>query len=174
MATSVTHHLCTNCKTACTEDELYCMTCGCILLHALQTDDALMYATEKLGITESAPAAIQWGTRFFHHRARLFLQVEQTQDIIPVKFVNNLAVIGRRGGSAIPHVDLTEYDAVGLGVSRYHVRIAREFDALYVTDLNSLNGTFLDRERLKPEVPHLVHNKAILQLGTLLVRVHFG
>ena len=146
MATLVTHHFCTSCKSACTEDDLYCAHCGCVLLHALHTDDALLYATEKLGITDT---------------------------IIPVKFVNNLAVVGRRGGSAIPHVDLTAQDALGLGVSRYHLRIARQFDALYVTDLKSLNGTFLDRDRLKPDIPQLLHNKAILQLGTMLLRVHF-
>jgi hypothetical protein len=175
MTAPVTRHLCTNCKVGCTEDDLYCRQCGCVLLHALQnSDDALKFATEKLGITESTPAAIQWGTRYFHPRARLFLQMEHTNTIIPVKFVNDLAVIGRRGGSAIPHVDLTAYDALGLGVSRYHLRIARQYDAIYVTDLNSLNGTFLDRERLKPEVPHLLHNKAILQLGTLLLRAHFN
>jgi hypothetical protein len=173
MATLVTHHFCTSCKSACTEDDLYCAHCGCVLLHALHTDDALLYATEKLGITESTPAAIQWGTRYFHPRARVFLQVEKTDTIIPVKFVNNLAVVGRRGGSAIPHVDLTAQDALGLGVSRYHLRIARQFDALYVTDLKSLNGTFLDRDRLKPDIPQLLHNKAILQLGTMLLRVHF-
>jgi pSer/pThr/pTyr-binding forkhead associated (FHA) protein len=174
MATQVTRHFCTNCKTGCTEDDLYCRHCGCVLLHALRNDDAFLFATEKLGITESTPAAIQWGTRYFHPRARLYLQMEKTNTFIPVKFVNNLAVIGRRGGSAIPHVDLTGYDALGLGVSRYHLRIAHQYDAIYVTDLNSLNGTFMDRERLKPEVPTLLHNKAILQLGTMLLRAHFS
>ena len=35
-------------------------------------------------------------------------------------------------------------------VSRFHAKITKEEDGLYLTDLNSTNGTFLNQDRLAP------------------------
>jgi pSer/pThr/pTyr-binding forkhead associated (FHA) protein len=45
---------------------------------------------------------------------------------------------------------------------------------LQIVDLNSSNGTFLNRDRLVPQVPHMLRNRAVLQLGRMMLRVKFA
>ena len=45
------------------------------------------------------------------------------------------------------HVNLVLQDNT---VSRFHAKITKEGDGLYLTDLNSTNGTFLNQEKLAP------------------------
>jgi len=83
-------------------------------------------------------------------------------------------VIGRSVGSETVNVDLTPFSALELGVSRRHVRIDRIQDGLQVVDLESANGTYLNRTRLVPGIPHILRNRAVIQLGKLVMRVQFA
>ena len=51
-------------------------------------------------------------------------------------------------------------------VSRKHARIFRDGDQWRVTDLGSSNGTFVDGQRLTPDVPSLVRDRGDLRFGT--------
>jgi pSer/pThr/pTyr-binding forkhead associated (FHA) protein len=84
-------------------------------------------------------------------------------------------LLGRQGqGQEPPTVDLNAYDAVNLGVSRRHTLI-RCIDGSYtVEDLDSANGTWLNEERLKPGVPHLLQSTDHLRLGNLKLLVYFN
>ena len=46
-----------------------------------------------------------------------------------------------------------DYELKVAGVSKYHLKIDREAGEIYVSDLNSTNGTFVNGIRLKPHVP---------------------
>lgn len=71
-----------------------------------------------------------------------------------------------------PDVDLTDFEAPYLGVSRFHAAIDRTSTAPMLTDLNSLNGTDLNGVRMQPYQPrHLCHND-IICLGKLILYVH--
>lgn len=69
--------------------------------------------------------------------------------------------------------DLVIADAA---VSRRHLRIWREGEHMVVEDLNSLNGTYLDGERLPPFEAVAVHPGQVLVLGgtTLTLRLLAG
>jgi hypothetical protein len=164
--------VCSSCQAPCGSDQLYCERCGCILPDTL-SGEAFLYATERLGSLESKDVDLKWGTGYFHQHARLVFQVGNTENNISIPALNKPIVVGRRGGSAIPHVDLTPYGAEELGVSRYHVRIERKGDSIEVTDLSSNNGTYLNRERLTPNEAYLLRNRAVLQLGKMLLRIQF-
>jgi pSer/pThr/pTyr-binding forkhead associated (FHA) protein len=47
-------------------------------------------------------------------------------------------------------------------------------DFLQVVDLDSSNGTFLNRTPLLIEVGYTLRNRAILQLGHMILRVQFS
>jgi pSer/pThr/pTyr-binding forkhead associated (FHA) protein len=72
-----------------------------------------------------------------------------------------------------PDVDLTPYGALDRGVSRGHARLHIENDRLFVTDLESTNGTFLGGKRLDPNIPTLIRKGDELLLGRLAVQVLF-
>jgi pSer/pThr/pTyr-binding forkhead associated (FHA) protein len=52
-------------------------------------------------------------------------------------------------------------------VSRYHVSFSRRDDKVYVEDLDSVNGTYVDSERLKPNEPYLLQGGEEVQLGDI-------
>lgn len=83
-------------------------------------------------------------------------------------------VLGRLDPSRaiFPDVDLTSDEGIDKGVSRRHARISRREDQVFIEDLNSLNGTFLNATRLVPEVPYPIKDGDQIQLGKLVVTVN--
>lgn len=70
--------------------------------------------------------------------------------------------------------DLEPYGASQRGVSRRHVRLDLLSDRyLYITDLHSTNGTYLNGARLKPYVPSLLDSGDKLVLGRLPIQIFF-
>lgn len=67
----------------------------------------------------------------------------------------------------IPDIDLVELGARDKGVSRRHAVLVRHEDRMHVIDLSSINGTYLNSRRLRPELPYPVRHGDIVRLGTL-------
>ncbi|MGJ3237092.1 MAG: FHA domain-containing protein [Anaerolineae bacterium] len=66
------------------------------------------------------------------------------------------------------HIDLSPFKANERGVSRIHAQIHMANDRLYITDMDSTNGTIVDGARLQP------HQAVVLRQGSdvLLGRLH--
>jgi signal transduction histidine kinase len=75
-------------------------------------------------------------------------------------------VLGSENGKANV-IDLSPFDARGLGVSRRHVWLWTTGTGLFAVDLHSTNGTTLNGERLKPGTPYQLGNGDVLSLGRL-------
>lgn len=73
----------------------------------------------------------------------------------------------------LPDVDLTPYGALDRGVSREHASLHLQGDRLFVTDLNSTNGTYLAGKKLDPHTPSVLRKGDELLLGRLPVQVLF-
>lgn len=71
------------------------------------------------------------------------------------------------------HVDLTKHNAVDNGVSRLHARLHFENGIFFVEDLNSVNGTFVNGDPLKPGVKTPLKNADELRLGRLRMYTYF-
>jgi hypothetical protein len=84
-------------------------------------------------------------------------------------------LIGRAGTSGLrqPHVDLTPYHAVNYGVSRLHASLDIRHETVYITDLQSMNGTYLNDLRLSPGQSKIVCNGDTLCFGNLLASIYF-
>jgi pSer/pThr/pTyr-binding forkhead associated (FHA) protein len=52
-------------------------------------------------------------------------------------------------------------------VSRYHISFSRRDEKVYVADLESVNGTYVDGERLKANEPYLLQGGEEIQLGDI-------
>jgi pSer/pThr/pTyr-binding forkhead associated (FHA) protein len=68
-----------------------------------------------------------------------------------------------------PVVDLTEYHAKGLGVSRKHCELIFVNFNYYVRDAGSMNGTWLNAKRLEPDDLLPVSSGDALRLGSLMI-----
>lgn len=70
-------------------------------------------------------------------------------------------------------LDLTPYGAGDRGVSRDHAQVHVEDAGIFITDLNSTNGTYIHGKRLDPQTPTLLQKGTELLLGRLTLQVMF-
>jgi pSer/pThr/pTyr-binding forkhead associated (FHA) protein len=83
-------------------------------------------------------------------------------------------ILGRLDATraVFPDVDLTNEGGLTSGVSRRHARIFRAGNSVAIEDLDSLNGTFLNGERLVPKIPYPMSDGDEVQIGTLTLVVN--
>jgi hypothetical protein len=72
-----------------------------------------------------------------------------------------------------PEVDLASHGGLKKGVSRWHAKIIRRGNEVFIEDLASMNGTFLNHKRLPPCSPQVLKNGDELRLGKLRLQVIF-
>lgn len=83
-------------------------------------------------------------------------------------------IIGREPETgAVPTVSLLPFVVENDGVSRRHVSISIRENRVYVTDLHSLNHTYLNGRLLAPDEPCPLQHGDMLVLGSLPLRVDF-
>lgn len=71
----------------------------------------------------------------------------------------------------IPDIDLTRYGAEERGVSREHARLEVKGGKLFLIDLNSTNGTYIDGERIQPMQPYEVRSGDEFLVGRVAIRL---
>jgi pSer/pThr/pTyr-binding forkhead associated (FHA) protein len=75
--------------------------------------------------------------------------------------------------ASFPNVDLTSDEALDKGISRYYAKITRRGREVFIEDLGSMNGTYVNRKKLIPYLPEALRNGDQLHMGKLLLRVSF-
>jgi len=71
-----------------------------------------------------------------------------------------------------PEINLDPYGGQEAGVSRRHARISLQGGGLVVEDLNTVNGTILNRQRLNPGQTMPLKDGDELRLGKLVLNYH--
>ena len=72
-----------------------------------------------------------------------------------------------------PDLDLTADDGRESGISRRHAKITQVDSRLYVEDVGSFNGTFLNGQRLTPFLSYRIKDGDELQIGKLKLDLEF-
>jgi len=156
---------CPFCGSVYPEGTLFCEECGSYLTAGDEQ------ATESLGEQEATEASQRRrpsSTNF----ATLVLSIRDGGRIeLPL---SKEVVLGRLDASraVFPDVDLTSEDGMDRGVSRRHARISRQGDQVFIEDLGSLNGTFLNAQHLVPEIPYPLKDGDQIQLGKLVLTIN--
>jgi pSer/pThr/pTyr-binding forkhead associated (FHA) protein len=73
--------------------------------------------------------------------------------------------------NVFPEIDLSNDGALAKSVSRRHARILKQSDNLFIEDLGSINGTFVNGKKLDPYLPEILSDGDRLQLGKLPIEV---
>jgi pSer/pThr/pTyr-binding forkhead associated (FHA) protein len=71
-------------------------------------------------------------------------------------------------------VDLIPFGAFQMGVSRQHALMRETNDGYEIIDLNSTNGTWVDKRQLTPNTPCPVRSGALIQLGRMRLLVIYN
>lgn len=164
----MSEQICEHCGKLNPEGETYCFSCGQLLPTGQQA-----IATHSLETDKTLKPQIRWGTAYFGDEMVLRIHVRCTNEIMEVEFKNE-CVLGRVGDKAKCEVDLTSCKAMEMGVSRRHAKLTRQHDTIMVQDLGSMNGTYLNGQKLLPYQPRVLRHEDELSLGHLALRVSFA
>jgi pSer/pThr/pTyr-binding forkhead associated (FHA) protein len=154
---------CPFCDSVYPENTLFCEECGSYMAPSSE------YATDPLA--GQTAGEVDYGRS---ERAKYRTLVLAIQDGGRFELpLSKEVVIGRLDASraVFPDVDLTGEDGLEKGISRRHARISRRENEVFIEDLNSLNGTFLNANRLVPELPYPLKDGDRVQLGSLILTI---
>ncbi len=78
-------------------------------------------------------------------------------------------IVGREDpiSNIFPDIDLTDYGGDEGGVSRQHARITLQDNQYYITDMQSTNYTYVNQQRLQPNLPTPLHNGDEILIGSI-------
>ena len=156
--------VCNTCRSMNEPDAAACHKCGRPLQITSQKVQQDNPEDASHPLTENESGAYQ---------EHILLEIEDKELNVPLA---DVLIVGREiptSGGRQPDLDLNPYGAAEKGISRRHIKIRRKNILLYVTDLGSTNGTFLNGIRLIPHVEHVLRNGDRLQLGKLKLRMKF-
>jgi pSer/pThr/pTyr-binding forkhead associated (FHA) protein len=155
---------CPFCNAVYPENTLFCQECGSYLAGTNEqgTDPLLGQTTAEVGQAAGDSAGFMTLTLAFDGGGRVELPLSKE------------IILGRLDASraVFPDIDLTNEQGIEMGVSRRHARIVRRGNLVFVEDLSSLNGTFLNATRLAPELPYPLKEGDQVQLGKLILTIH--
>jgi len=163
---------CPVCQAEHPENTLFCDECGSYLQGGNQKE------TDPL-----AAAEVTWMER------EETIEVPEEEVVSPVSLKLSIPDSGRDvelpltkevnigrldpASASFPDIDLTSDGGLEKGVSRRHAKIIRRGSEVFIEDLGSINGTFLNRKKLTPYLPQALKSGDELQLGRLILRVSF-
>lgn len=166
--------VCSNCKHVNMAGAVFCSECGTPLAspdplttQGVKTGQMREVLKKRTVSPMPAPvvipaAANNWVT----------LHLLDTGQVLPLAERNEFT-LGRisEGQPIMPDVDLSPYQAYARGVSRLHAVLKREANRVFLMDLGSSNGTFVNGKRLSPNVDHALANGDVIALGKLKIQI---
>lgn len=154
-------------------DAIQCANCAAPLNLGELGDRSTLRVSEKLVVPpQKTSRCAEYALNLPQDTLVLFVMSEPEPIIVQA---TQSITIGRRAeGSTAPFVDLASFGAAILGVSRQHVEISYREGAWTIMDLDSTNGTWLNRVRLNPHHPYELQNNDNIWLGHLKLSVCFG
>lgn len=163
---------CPNCQTPYRSGEMVCAKCGMIIFDPRTSTAHIRVNPELIRLRRRASETQELLTI---GENTLQIQVRGLSERIIFEEGTSI-VLGRIDPSNpdMAHFDLTRFGGHERGVSRTHCAITYRNAQFFVTDLNSANGTFVNRKRLQPNVACLLNDGDELTLGTLTLTVRFS
>jgi hypothetical protein len=146
----------------------YCAGCGQRLLEVTRQP------TERQELAWKLRPRNLWGDMRLPQDAVLVMHILTAIEPLMLPRRERL-VIGRAGASGLRHpdVDLTSWGAIQYGVSRLHAAFEIRDEAVFLTDLGSTNGTYLNAARLSPGETRIVCSGDELCFGNLVAHLYF-
>ena len=154
--------VCPNCLTNVHIDSLYCDNCG----HKLPEIAPEIAEPPSETINDGEPRAIS------DHRPSPRLLVIPGDMVLEMEPGLDLYVIGRvdPASGSYPDIDLVPFGGEEGGVSRRHAQITRTGDHFFIEDLNSVNYTFVNKQKIALNVAHPLRDGDEIRLGRVLLR----
>lgn len=163
---------CPVCQAEHPENTLFCDECGSYLQGGDQKETDPLAAAEVTWMEREE--AIEVSEEEVVSPVSLKLSIPDSGRDVELPLTKEVN-IGRLdpASASFPDIDLTSDGGLEKGVSRRHAKITRRGSEVFIEDLGSINGTFLNRKKLTPYLPQSLKSGDELQLGKLILRVSF-
>ncbi|HEY7349017.1 MAG TPA: FHA domain-containing protein [Ktedonobacterales bacterium] len=153
---------CPSCGSANPAGESFCSNCGANL-NAPPAEQPVMAAAPAAPAVSFAPAppvAV---------KAQVVVESDNTTFDLAGKAE---ALIGREDAvsNIFPDIDLTPHNGEEGGVGRRHARILYSGSQYMLEDLNSINFTFLNKQKIAPKTPTPLKDGDEIRLGRIVLR----
>lgn len=158
-----TGRICPRCSFNNIQGALFCIDCGAPLGFIPAPDDN--QAAVKAPAEESAaPAPISFISGS--------LVLEQSSELLPLPKERSEITLGREDAPSgiFPDIDLEPHGGHEAGVGRKHARLVIIEGRLCLVDLESINGTFINRKKLAPGMPQPLNDGDEIRLGRFVMR----
>ncbi len=155
---------CRACGRANAAGDAYCFSCGAMIVVEVETR-TLEPDSEEL---------VQVGKVYYSDSSALLFHIVGEPEPLTLRLQQKPEmIVGRRSTqtSAIPDIDLSSYRAAELGVSRVHARLLYQDNTVTLTDLGSVNHTFINGQRLHAHEVRVLRDGDELRFGRLVVRI---
>jgi pSer/pThr/pTyr-binding forkhead associated (FHA) protein len=157
---------------------LLCKHCKRLLIDLGTRNKTSRMGTDKLENVPAPVKVIPPGTDRLPENAllRILIPGNSPEILANVQADNTLLIIGRVDprSAIFPDIDLTSYDAFSNGVSRVHAQFQVKENRVYLEDLNSANGTFVNGTKLEAQTPYRLRDGDVLRFGTLTAQIFFA
>jgi hypothetical protein len=170
---NISENVCPACKTRNELEATYCEHCGAGLddpknerEHKTRTADMQALTAEMIRewVLENTKEAVvpEKGIAFYVDGHSMPAYIDPTAEF----------VLGRKvGTTSALLLDLSPFGGYSLGLSRRHAAVRRSEHSYEILDLGSVNGTWLNEERLAPHRAYLLPSGSHLQLGRMRILV---
>jgi pSer/pThr/pTyr-binding forkhead associated (FHA) protein len=164
--------VCPSCQTQNMDGTFFCADCGASFLPS-----RLRETTTSLGVPSSsdpAPFTPTHITAPVPEIAAPSLRVVILNSGRKLGFTSEQPImIGRQdsGRSFYPDIDLSTDGGLDAGVSRRHASITQRDGQCFIEDLESANGTYVNKERLAPRAPAQLRHGDEVRMGNILIRI---
>jgi hypothetical protein len=154
---------CPVCKFKNEPDAVVCAHCGSMLEDNLEEALKTNRLDEPSLISDAAKNPLD---KEFMPPVGLGIYLENTA---PVTVIDEKEfVLGRKMEGALEYVvDLTPFGAFQMGVSRRHAKVTETKEGYEISDLESTNGTWVDKKQITPNKPWPLRSGSVVQLGRM-------
>ncbi len=144
----------------------YCYACGALLN---------VVSADTRSLKPIADDLQEVGQTHFGATWTLLLQVRGAGNAIALRFTEKQEwLLGRSTPDGHkPDVDLTPYGAAEGGVSRSHAQLRYQGNTITLTDLGSVNHTYINGQRLHAHEVRVLRDGDEIRLGLLPIKVKF-
>ncbi len=124
--------------------------------------------------TDQILSKFSWGDPISVNYTELFLNIRDFDSPLMLQFKDEI-LLGRQGtGESGPFVlDLTPFGGDEKGVSRTHAALRTLKNNLFLVDMGSSNGTFVNGQRLCNEQPNILIEGDEIRLGNLVATITY-
>ncbi len=166
--------ICSDCSSSNREGELFCMECGNPLHGSPSISTRRLNSQQIRGAGQTSSTQPFRKVHKFGKGVSVVMHMGEVSKPVVLEQKPEIMVgrLDEESGN-FPDIDLTPYGALDEGVSRVHARLQQSEDALTLVDMNSVNGTYLNGERLIPNQPRILSDGDEVRFGKLTTRVYF-